>query len=103
MSEVKDTLRKSIATLLGKKTQELPSFAGSEYISLWKSHLRSVGVKVETLGPRENSDEEHIVLYSDINGATQAMLSSDELASSVKPLARLVLTKKPSKAADKES
>jgi hypothetical protein len=104
MSEVKDTLQHAVGAILGKDTKDLPSCSGSDYIEWWKRWLVSEGYELKTVSAKDAVKGEHIVLFSDVDGATQAAVyDGDELKSypntlapgqAIRPIQKLVLTKK---------
>ncbi len=88
-----DTLKDSIAELIGKKPSDLKPEASGNLFRTWHTYLAEQGMELKAHNARQHVQGRHIVLYSDVRGNTQAVLSDSEAASKVEPISRLSISK----------
>jgi hypothetical protein len=88
-----DTIKESIAELIGKKSAELKVQPGISPVREWRTYLEGQGYTVENRDSSANITERHIVLYTANDGSVQATLSDSQAANSIKPIGRMTITK----------
>jgi hypothetical protein len=88
-----DTLKESIAELIGKKAADLKPENGVSPVRNWRTFLEGQGYAVSQHDAASSVSDRHIVLYAAHDGTVQATLSDSTTAASVKPIGRLTITK----------
>lgn len=95
-----DTLKASIAKLTGKRAGDLKPEKGPNLFRSWSGCLADLGYTVKTHGPDDRVADKHIVIYAAPDGTMRSVVSDDEAASQVAPLARWSVTKAPKTAGE---
>lgn len=98
-----DSLKESIAELVGKKPAELKPENGPNVVRTWQTYLAEQGYTVTNYYHNEKPAGRHIILYGAADGSIQAMLSDSEAAGTVKPLSRMTVTKATKASQSKET
>ena len=88
-----DTLKASIAELIGKKPADMKLEPGSNLVRNMQAELADLGYKVKSHFGGDKISARHIVLYAGHDGTVHAVLSDSEAAGKVKPISRLTITK----------
>jgi hypothetical protein len=96
-----DTLKQSIAELIGKKPSDLKPENGPSVFDNWRNYLAAEGYGVKAYARSESVKERHVVVYMDAHGEAQGVLSDDPKAETVDVLVRFTVTKA-AKAGDKK-
>ena len=97
-----DTLRASIATLLGKKPASLKLEDGVNPVLACRNLLAEQGYTVRKHDASARVSDRHVVLYSAHDGTLQSVLSDSPEAAKVTPLARLTVAKTPKSAGERQ-
>ncbi len=87
------SLKATIAELLGKKSADLDPPQGVSIVRSWQIYLAGQGYTVKQHSSRARLSERHIVLYVASDGLVRGALSDSDLADRVTPLGRLLITK----------
>src|SRR4051812_1934801 len=95
-----DTLKASIAKLTGKRAGDLKPEKGPNLFRSWSGCLADLGYTVKTHGPDDRVADKHIIIYAAPDGTMRSVVSDDEAASQVAPLARWSVTKAPKTAGE---
>jgi hypothetical protein len=88
-----DTLKQSIADLIGKKPGELKPENGPSIFDNWRNYLTAEGYVITAYSRSEIVKERHVVVYMDAYGEAQGVLSDDPKAGTVDVLVRFTITK----------
>jgi hypothetical protein len=88
-----DTLKQSIAELLGKEPGDLKPENGPSVFDNWQNYLTAQGYDITAYSRSESVNERHVIVYLDAYGEAQGVVSDDPKAGKVDVLVRFTVTK----------